>query len=587
MQRPNLNIQTNGLMMRALREGRGALLFAAGFTLVSSALYMSLPIFTNQVYGRVLTSQSVPTLLVLTVGVLFVFAVSSVIDFYRTRVLINFGATFDQRISGHVFSALFDGVSRREGPVSSQALRDLDVFRQSLTGSVMLTVFDLPTVPLFLIVLFIIDPWVGGVTLIGAVILLILAVVQDQTTRTPQKEANDAALMSYGFTDAGLRNSEVVRALGMLPNIGAMWGHFRRLSMDRNIVASDQAGIWSNAIKFVRMAIQILIVALGALLTIEHKIGPGLLFANMILSARALAPIDRVVSAWAGLIAANQAYDRLAVLLNSYKPPQPATALPAPTGRVTVEGVFFATPDGKRTLLKGLGFEIRAGETVGVIGPSGAGKSTLARLLVGIWRPASGSVRLDGADVFTWERSAFGRHVGYLPQDTELFAGTVRNNIARFASDVTDAEVVAAAKLAAVHDLILRLPNGYDTDLGQDGVVLSVGQRQRVGLARALLRDPTFVVLDEPNANLDALGEAALMSALDLLKARGATVVIVSHKPSVFRSADKILVLREGAIEMFGPRDAVMSKFAAQAQAQAQAAQVAGPAQAKPIKAES
>lgn len=559
-------------------------MFAAGFTLVSSALYMSLPIFTNQVYGRVLISQSVPTLLVLTVGVLFVFAVSSVIDFYRTRVLINFGATFDQRISGHVFSALFDGVSRREGPVSSQALRDLDIFRQSLTGSVMLTLFDLPTVPLFLVVLFVIDPWVGGVTLIGAVILLILAVVQDQTTRAPQKEANDAALMSYGFTDAGLRNSEVVRALGMLPNIGAMWGHFRRLSMDRNIVASDQAGIWSNAIKFVRMAIQILIVALGALLTIEHKIGPGLLFANMILSARALAPIDRVVSAWTGLIAASQAYDRLAILLNSYKPPQPATALPPPTGRVTVEGVNFATPDGKRLLLKGVGFGIQAGETVGVIGPSGAGKSTLARLLVGIWRPASGSVRLDGADVFAWERSAFGRYVGYLPQDTELFAGTVRHNIARFAPDVTDAEVVAAAKLAAVHDLILRLPNGYDTDLGQDGVVLSVGQRQRVGLARALLRDPMFVVLDEPNANLDALGEAALMSALDVLKARGATVVIVSHKPSVFRSADKILVMREGVIEMFGPRDAVMSKFTAQAQAQA--AQASAPAEVKAIKAQ-
>jgi len=584
MKRPNLKIQTNSLLMRVLREGRGSLSFAAGFTLVSSGLYMALPIFTNQVYGRVLTSQSIATLLVLTGGALFVFAVSSVIDFYRARVLINFGVTFDQRVSGHVFSALFDGISRREGHVTSQALRDLDIVRQALTGSPMLTLFDLPTMPLFMIVLFIIDPWVGGLTLIGGVVLLILAVIQDQVTRTSLKEASDSALKSYSFTDAGLRNSEVVRALGMLPSIGALWGHFRKESLERSTQASDQAGVWSNAIKFVRMAIQILIVALGALLTIEHKIGPGLLFANMILSARALAPIDRAVSVWSNLIQASQSYERLTKLLNSYTPPRPATALPPPTGRLTVEGVNFFTPDGSRPLLRGIAFTILPGETVGVIGPSGAGKSTLARLLVGIWQPASGAVRLDGADVFTWERAAFGRHVGYLPQDTELFGGTVRHNIARFAPDVTDEEVVAAAKMAAVHDLILRLPKGYDTDLGQEGVVLSVGQRQRVGLARALLREPNFVVLDEPNANLDALGEAALMTALDALKARGATVVVVSHKPSIFRSADKILVLRDGAIEMYGPRDAVMSKVTAQSQA---AAQVSTPPAVKAIEAKS
>lgn len=575
MKRPNQTIETNDLLIRALREGRGPLLAASTFTLVSSLLYMALPLFTNQVYQRVLISQSVPTLLVLTVGVLFVFVISSVIDFFRARVLVNFGSAFDHRVASQVFSALFDGISRRERASSSQALRDLDTFRQAITGPPMLSIFDLPTVPLFMIVLFMIDPWVGGLTLIGAAVLMVLVIIQDQATRVPMKEANDAALKSYSFTDAGLRNSEVVRAMGMLPSIGALWFAFRRQSMSQNIQASDHAGVWSNAIKFVRMSIQVLIVALGALLTIEHKIGPGLLFANMILSARALAPIDRAVGAWSSMVAAGQAYGRLTALLNSYKPPEAATTLPKPAGRVTVEGVNFATPDGSRMLLRGLGFAINPGETVGVIGPSGAGKSTLARLLVGIWKPASGTVRLDGADVFNWERGSFGEHVGYLPQDTELFGGTVRNNIARFSLHVTDEEVVAAAKMAAVHDLILRLPKGYETDLGQDGVVLSVGQRQRVGLARALLRDPRLVVLDEPNANLDALGEAALMSALEALKARGATVVLVSHKPTVFRTADKLLVMQEGQIEMYGPRDAVLSKLNAKVQAAAPAAPAA------------
>jgi PrtD family type I secretion system ABC transporter len=285
------------------------------------------------------------------------------------------------------------------------------------------------------------------------------------------------------------------------------------------------------------------------------------LFANMILSARALAPIERAVGSWNALMAGQQAYDRLTRLLQGYEPPAPATQLPRPEGRLSVEGVAFAARGTGQFLLNGVTFQLDAGETLGIVGPSGAGKSTLTRLLVGVWRPYAGVVRLDGADVFQWDRRSFGRHVGYLPQDIELFSGTVRDNIARFRADIADEDVVKAAMLAGAHELILRLPKGYDSELGEGGAILSVGQRQRVGLARALLGDPAFIVLDEPNAALDAEGEAGLLRDLEAIKARGATVIIVSHRPNIFRTADKMLVLKGGRVEMFGPKEQILQRL--------------------------
>ena len=553
------------LLTAALRKGRSSIMSAAFFSLVTNLLYLALPIYTNQVYGRVLSSGSIPTLLVLTAGTIFVFAVSGVIDKFRSRVLTNFGVVFDQQVSGHVFAALFDGIVRREPAAGAQALRDLDSLRQTMTGAGVAVMFDLPWIPIYLIVLFAIDPVIGVVTLIGGLVLVFLAFLQDRTTRPPTKAANNAAIRSYGFTEAGLRNSEVVRAMGMLSHIGRQWARFRVESLTENATASRHADVWGGAIKFVRMVIQVLIIAIGADLIIHHKIGSGLLFANMILSSRALAPIDRVVASWSSLVAASQAFERLNSLLADYVPAMPGTNLPRPKGQLAVEGVNYSVPGSGRLLLANLNFALPAGEFLGVIGPSGAGKSTLARLLVGVFKPLNGAVRLDGADVFGWSRADFGRYVGYLPQDTELFAGSVRDNIARFLDGVGDEEVVAAAQLAGVHEMVVRLPNGYDTELGQGGVVLSVGQRQRVGLARALLRDPPFVVLDEPNANLDAQGEEALLAALRAIKARGATVVVVSHKPSMLQGADKLLVLREGRVDLYGPRQAVLDRLAKQA----------------------
>jgi ATP-binding cassette, subfamily C, bacterial exporter for protease/lipase len=550
----------NNVLGRALREGYKPAAVAFGFSLVSNLLYMALPLYTYQIYGRVMISQSMGTLFMLTLVTLVVFAVSSAIDDYRARILINFGVALDQRVSGRVFTALFDAAVRGE-PGRAQALRDLDQFRQSLTGIAAAAFFDVPWIPVFLGVLFIIDPLVGVVTVVGAGILFLLAVAQARATQSALKDANEAALKSYAFTDAALRNGEVVRAMGMLPTLGQAWAKHRGVTIERGATAAEASNMYTDIIKAVRMAIQVLIIAIGAYLIIKGEIHSGMLFANMILASRALQPIEKIVGSWDPLNNMFRAYQRLNQLLEKAEAPTTATTLPRPLGKLSVEGINFAPPGAQKLILANINFALDPNEVLGVIGPSGAGKSTLARLLVGIWKPLQGVVRLDGADVFSWDRADFGRYTGYLPQDTELFAGTVRNNIARFRPDVTDEEVVTAAQLAGVHELILRMPRGYDTEVGEGGVVLSAGQRQRVGLARAMLGNPAFVVLDEPNANLDAEGEEALMRAIDAIKANGGTVVIISHKPGVFRAADKMLVLREGRVELFGPRDQVLARL--------------------------
>lgn len=572
------------VLRSAMSEASGPLFVAFLFSLATNLLFLAMPLYMLQVYDRVLSSANLWTLAVLTGGTLAAFLVSGVLDEMRSRVLIHLGAIFDRKVANQVFAALFDAEVNRSNSGRAQALRDLDNFRMNVSGSGTGALFDLPWTPLFLILLFLIDPYVGAFTLAGAMILLILAIAQSRAIKQAFAESNEAALRSYAFTDAGLRNAEVVRAMGMLPGIGARWAKDRSTMITRQASASERAALFGEIIKMVRMCIQVGVIGLGAYLVIRNIISPGVLYANMMLSQRALMPIERVVGSWEQLSIAMNSWRRLNAVLDAYQIPQRSTELPRPSGRLTIQNLMYAPPGAQRYILKGFSFELPAGETLGVVGPSGAGKSTLVRLLVGIWKPLSGSVRLDGADIFAWDRVSLGRYVGYLPQDVELFAGTVRDNIARFRADVSDAEVVEAAMGAGVHDLILQLPKGYDSELGEGGAVLSVGQRQRVGLARALLGNPALVVLDEPNANLDNDGEQALVTALLALKARGSSIVIVSHRPSVFRIADKMLLLRDGQVEMYGPRDAVMSKLVQPApqaapavEAQAQAAISAAP----------
>ncbi|WP_394764125.1 type I secretion system permease/ATPase [Phenylobacterium sp.] len=556
-----LSNQPDNVLTRTLSDAKHPFAVAAAFSFFSNLMYLALPLYTYQVYGRVLVSQSIPTLVVLSAITLFCFAVSSAIDDYRARILINYGVLLDQRVSGKVFSALFDASVRGDPSARTQALRDLDQFRQTLTGAAAAVFFDVPWMPVFIIVLYIISPAVGILATVGGLILLALALLQERTIRPVMKEASDGQLRSYAFTDAALRNGEVVRAMGMLPTLGASWAGHRAVAIERGAAASEISNTYTDIIKAVRQGIQVLIIAIGAYLILKAQIHQGMLFANMILASRALQPIEKIVGAWDPLNNMVRAHGRLMQLLSKAEPSAAATTLPRPKGRLTVEALNFAPPGAAKLLLGNINFAVEAGETLGVIGPSGAGKSTLARLLVGIWRPINGVVRLDGADVFTWDRADFGRHIGYLPQDTELFAGSIRSNIARFRVDISDEEVVNAAQLAGVHELILRLPKGYETEVGDGGHTLSAGQRQRVGLARAMLGNPAFIVLDEPNASLDAEGEEALLKAIDAMKTNGATVVIISHKPSVFRAADKMLVLREGRIELFGPRDQVMNRL--------------------------
>jgi len=546
------------MLADALAMGRTSFLFAGLFSLASNLLYLALPIYTNQIYSRVLSSHSGSTLIVLTVGAAFVFLLSGILDHFRTQVLINFGVAFDRKLASSTFAALFDLVVRRMGGSNAQTLRDLDAVRSLLSGGAMSVLFDLPWIPIFMGILFIIDPWVGALTLLGGIAVLLLAIAQDRATHSALKEQSAASIKSYSFTDSALRNAEIVRALGMLPMLGGAWAHFRHTALQMGVVASDRGSFYSAALRFVRMFIQIAIIGLGAWLIIEGSIGSGLLFANMILSSRALAPIDRVVGSWKMLFEGYQSYRRLEDVLDKWEPPVPTTQLPTPKGRITFENVSFAPAGAPSLVLINLNFLIQPGEMIGIVGPSGAGKSTLVRLMVGIWKPNSGTVRLDGADVYSWDRSDFGQHVAYQPQDTELFAGTIRANIARFDPNAKDEDIVKAAQAAGAHDLILRLPKGYETQLGESGVTLSAGQRQRVGLARTLYGEPRVVVLDEPNANLDADGETALLEALAGAKARGSTIILVSHKPSMFASADKLMVLRAGQLVQFGPRDEVM-----------------------------
>jgi len=534
----------------------------AVFSFCLNLLMLVVPLYMLQVFDRVLSSRSESTLFMLTVLAGFMLLILGVLEIVRARVLVRTGVKFEDLLRDRVFAAVFERSIGAPGATRTQALQDLDSLRQFLTGSGLFALLDAPWAPIFIGVIFLLHPWLGMASLGGALVLLTLALLNEALTGRQLKVASDRAIKANNFAEASLNNAEVLKAMGMLGGIRNRWYQHRVAAVSHQARASDRAGIILAGTKFIRLYLQVLLLGIGAYLAMQQLITPGAMIAAAILMGRALAPVELAVGNWRGFVSARAALGRLKALLDAVPLEKPGMRLPKPEGRVQFERVIATAPGGDPAspILKGISFQLMPGGALGVIGPTAAGKSTLARILVGVWRSTRGTVRLDGADVYEWSRTDLGNHIGYQPQEVKLFDGTVAENIARFGK-VDAEEVVAAARKAAAHELILRLPGGYDTLIGAHGQTLSGGQRQRIGLARALYGDPSLIVLDEPNTNLDQPGERALLATIADLKRAGKTLVIIAHRPNILASVDQILCLNEGAMDVLGPRDDVIARF--------------------------
>jgi len=537
-------------------------LYAGLFSLAINLLLLVPPLYMLQVFDRVLASRSGETLLMLTVAAVTALLLMAFLEVLRARLLAAAGAALDQSLGPRVLDGLLAQTARLSGGAYLNGLRDVNTLRSFLGGAGLMALFDAPWLPIFVLVIFLFHPVLGIVALVGGILMVALAVLNERLTRAPLERSQAQARRAGRFIDANVRNAEVVSALGMLPAVTQRWARLNDAALVEQMRASRIGGAFTGWTKFARQFIQMAMLAAGAFLVVAQDATAGVMIAATILLGRALAPVEALVAGWRNLVEAKHAWRRLAALLAANPVPEPGTELPAPQGALELEGVAFRLQD--KVILRGISFRIAPGDALGLIGPSASGKSTLARLIVGVWQPVAGAVRLDAADVAAWPREKLGPHLGYLPQDVELFGGTVAENIARMGAPDA-AEVVRAAQRANVHELILRLPKGYDTEIGEAGQSLSPGQRQRIGLARALYGKPRLVVLDEPNANLDHEGEEALLRTLDLLKADGVTVVIIAHRPSLLRNVDKMLVLNDGAVASFGPRAEVMARVTRQA----------------------
>jgi ATP-binding cassette subfamily C exporter for protease/lipase len=571
--KPKLNIPQNEIA-QALVSFKSAFRTVGVFSAIINLLMLTPSLYMLQVYDRVLQSRNEITLLMLTLIMLGAYVFMSALEMVRSFVLVRIGAQLDMKLNKRVYTAAFEQNLRRGGGNAGQALQDLTNIRQFLTGNALFAFFDAPWFPIYLIVIFLFEPSLGLFALISTAILIVLAYVNEKVSKKPLAEANTMSIVSTTLATNNLRNAEVIESMGMLPNLMQRWfklhGRFLQLQGE----ASEKAGLVVGATKFVQTAVQSLVLGYGALLVIEGKITSGMMIAASILLGKALGPVQTVIGVWKSWASTRSAYGRLVELLANNPPRQAGMSLPKPEGVVAVEAVTAAPPGAQVAVLKGLSFAIQPGDALGIIGPSGSGKSTLARLLVGIWPAAAGKVRLDGADIYQWNKDELGPHIGYLPQDIELFGGTVSENIARF-GDIDSDKVIEAAKRAGVHDMILHFPKGYDTMLGDGGAGLSGGQKQRIGLARALYGDPSLIVLDEPNSNLDDIGEQALVAAIIDMRRRGKTIVLITHRTSIIGITNKLLLLRDGVAQMFGPTDQVLNALTQANQQQMQQAQQA------------
>lgn len=531
--------------------------YAFFFSMFVNILQLTFPVYMLQVYDKVLTSYNFSTLTVITIAAVICLMMLAYLEWLRSRLLVRAGIEFDRVLSMPVLQENLKNASSPEADTKTGSLRDVQMLRNFLGGNAVFAFFDLPWMPIYFILIFILHPALGMVAILGGIAVFAIGFTTERLTRSRLESANMLNQHAAGFIGTAMRNASIVRSMGMIGAVAVRWERINKLVIELQTRASHSAGLLHSISKSLRVGLQVFIYAVGAYLAITHESTAGVMIAASIIMGRALAPLDQAMATYRQSQEARSGYKRLREMLDA--PPKPPTMdLPAPVGELSVEGLHFHVQD--RAILKNISFKIPAGQSVAIIGPSAAGKSTLCKLLLGIWPPTAGKVRVDGADIASWDMEKLGPYIGYLPQDVELFSGSVAENIARM-GDVESEKVIFAAQLSNVHHLTLKLPKGYDTPIGPQGATLSGGQRQRIGLARALYGNPRIVVLDEPNSNLDEEGEASLLQALLNLKKIRSTVIIVTHKTTVLSIVDNILLMQEGQIVMYGPRQEVLNKL--------------------------
>lgn len=544
-------------MKSIFKQWRPYIAYGAFFSMFINILQLTFPIYMLQIYDRVLSSYSMPTLYVITLAAIVALIVMATLEFIRSRLLVRCGVAIDQALSRDVLDQVLKKAALPGNAPNQAGLRDVNLVRNFFGGNAIFTLFDIPWTPIFLAVIYFLHPLLGMVATVGAVLLIVLALINEKLSRKPLDAANTMNGFSMKFVESARRNAQAVGSMGMQEGITRRWQGFNDNVMKLQTQASRHSGAVQSLSSWLRQSMQVFIYGVGAWLTLEGQATPGAMIAASIIMGRALAPVQMGIGSWKSMVEARGAWHRLKDTLGGLVQKE-SMDLPEPKGELKAEHVTFALNNSY--ILRDINFHLPPGESLGLIGPSGAGKSTLCRLLLGIWPANGGVVRLDGANVYDWDKEKLGPHIGYLPQDIELFSGTVGENIARL-GEVDADEVVAAAKRAGVHEMILNLPQGYDTRVGEGGIVLSGGQRQRIGLARAIYRLPRLVILDEPNSNLDEEGEKALLASWQHLRAAGCTLIVVTHKPSLLAGVDKVLMLKSGQVAMFGPRDAVFRKL--------------------------
>jgi PrtD family type I secretion system ABC transporter len=547
----------------ALASCRGAFIGVGLFSGIINLLALTGSLYMLQVYDRVIPSRSLPTLIGLTLLMLILYGANGALDLIRAQIMNRVGSQIDRSLRRRVFASMLAYPLRvRQGGDNLQAVRDLDQIRQFLSGLGPIALFDMPWLPLYLVLVFALHPLLGVVATLGAVALSLLTLVTEIKSRQPARIAATSQSQRHLFGEANRRNAEVICALGMSGRMSALWDGISEAHLGDQQRASDIASTYGTLSKVMRMVLQSIILGLGAYLVIQGEASAGVIIASSITVSRALAPIEIAIAHWKGFLAARQSYARLNQLLAAL-PPEPARAtLPKPCQQLAVNALSVAAPGQTKPLISDVSFTLERGAGLGIIGPSASGKSSLARALVGAWLPMRGDVRLDGAALGQWPQDLLGRHIGYLPQDIELFDGTIAENIARFEPGAEMEAVLAAARVAGIHELILHLPDGYNTRIGEAGTCLSAGQRQRLGLARALYGDPFLVVLDEPNSNLDRDGDAGLTEAIRLVRARGGIVIVIAHRPSAIAGVDQLLVMNQGRLFAFGPKATITGTIA-------------------------